>query len=1494
MGTVFRITPAGVVTKLVDFDRTNGGFPGREIALAANGALYGTTQQGGTEDRGVVYKVTTSGTFSVVGSLSDAVGSTCQGGLVAGPDGGLYGLGGSGGANGAGTVFKVTTAGAGSVSKIADLASSTTGGYPNGTLTVGPDGALYGGIRSGGATGNGTAIRVTTSGAITKLADFSENVSGADPYGQMVLAGDGSFYGVTSRGPNQAGGVVYRLTPAGALSVVAYAQQQYGSPTGAFGEISGTEFKGLALTDDGALLGVAGRGGPSGKGTIFRLSTFIAPTTGFFVTGAGGYIPAAFTGAYATNGTLIKTESSVAATRTYTITNLTASPVTVNNVTKTGSSNIALNVSGLPVTLAPNGTHSFTMTYLSPLPDGDVTVTVASNEVTTPSYQFQVHGRVSRLVKVADFPDPAATGFYPRSDLLPDAAGNFYAMTTYGAQGGGGAAIKVTPTGTITPLAALSTIEGSDLYGEFVNGPGGLLYGFTAGSGGGRFFSMTPAGVLTLLASASTVGSSSIYGSPVLADDGNFYGLTRFGGIDNNGTIFRVTPAGIITRVFTFNATTGTHPNGSLIKGIDGALYGMTSESGANYAGTVFKFTTAGVFTKLVDFNFNTTGAYPQEDLIEGSDGNFYGLATTGGTNGVGTVFKMTPAGVLTKLADFESVSTGKYPDGSLVEASDGNFYGLTSEGGAGGAGTVFRMTPAGVLTKLADFDSATSGKKPLGSLVEGSPGTLYGTASGGGVGDNGTIFKVLIGVPPPSNTAPTAIALSPSHISENNAANATVGTLTATDSNLADTHTFTFAGGADDAAFTITGATLSINDSADFETKSSYAIRIRATDSGAGNLFFEEDLSVSITAVTIPQSITFGPLDGKTFGDAPFAVSATGGASGQSVTFSIFSGPATIAGDTVTITGAGSVTVRASQAGAGDYSAAADVDQTFAVAQAGQTISFAPLGGKTFGDAPFAVSATGGASGQSVTFSIFSGPATIAGNTVTITGVGDVTVRASQAGAGNYAAATPVDQTFTVAKAAQSIAFTAPAIAATTESLTLSATGGASGNAVTFSVFSGPGSLAGNVLTFSGAGTVVVRASQAGNANYFAAADVDASINVVVNNPPIAVDDAVRITAGVATVYPLANDSDADGDELTITAVSEGSVTIAGRTLIVPAGYTGTFNYTVSDGISTDTADVVVTAQAPQTARNRWSGLLTDSTGAIVGRMSATRTTKGSFTGSVRVGATTIVSAFSLRPEPNGNTTVPTMLGNLTVTENDATGRLNVSLTHSGGPFTGSLRRSALTGTVQTHNVALASIDAAYPGGGIARVSVRSTGFVVLTVTMPDGKTLSANLDLADNGTFSIYSPVGLTSPTAYVAGEFNFANLAATDLTGELAWIKPAQTAAGLHQSGVSTTLTANGCVFAPGVSALPAGAGTLTISGGNLASSNTTARTITAGKPTVNALVPAWTAFPLKGTFTAKIKTPANPRTVTGSGIYLPKSNSAWGFFPGTTLGGRIELK
>ena len=150
-------------------------------------------------------------------------------------------------------------------------------------------------------------------------------------------------------------------------------------------------------------------------------------------------------------------------------------------------------------------------------------------------------------------------------------------------------------------------------------------------------------------------------------------------------------------------------------------------------------------------------------------------------------------------------------------------------------------------------------------------------------------------------------------------------------------------------------------------------------------------------------------------------------------MTFAIVSGPATIAGGTVHITEAGDVTVRASQPGNGNYNAAPDVDRTFVVAQASQTITFAGLTDKTFGDPAFTVNASGGASGNPVTFaasgSCAAGGAN--GSTISLTGIGVCAVTASQAGSANYAPAADVTRTFRVFDR------TAPAIGSVTPSVT-------------------------------------------------------------------------------------------------------------------------------------------------------------------------------------------------------------------------------------------------------------------------------------------------------------------------------------------------------------------------------------------------------------------------------------------------------------------------
>lgn len=170
--------------------------------------------------------------------------------------------------------------------------------------------------------------------------------------------------------------------------------------------------------------------------------------------------------------------------------------------------------------------------------------------------------------------------------------------------------------------------------------------------------------------------------------------------------------------------------------------------------------------------------------------------------------------------------------------------------------------------------------------------------------------------------------------------------------------------------------------------------------------------VSINATGGQTDQTITFLPLPGKTFGDPPFTVNATA-TSGLPVSF-VASGDCSIAGNIVSLTGAGSCTVTASQSGNAQYNPAPPVSQTFAIARASQTITFGPLGNKSFGDPPFAVSA-GASSGLPVNFSIVAGPATISGNTVTLTGVGTVTLRASQAGNANFNPAPDVDRSFNV-----------------------------------------------------------------------------------------------------------------------------------------------------------------------------------------------------------------------------------------------------------------------------------------------------------------------------------------------------------------------------------------------------------------------------------------------------------------------------------------------
>lgn len=196
-----------------------------------------------------------------------------------------------------------------------------------------------------------------------------------------------------------------------------------------------------------------------------------------------------------------------------------------------------------------------------------------------------------------------------------------------------------------------------------------------------------------------------------------------------------------LTTLIDFNNSNGGQPDFSLVQGSDGNFYGTASTGGVNSGGTVFKMTAGGKLTVLYSFCSLTDcndGAGPGQ-LILASDGNAYGFTITGGANchqlaliGCGTIFKLTPQKTLVTLYSFcvlTNCTDGWNPD-SLVRASDGNFYGTTFHGGPNGSGEAFKITPEGTFTVLYGF---SGGQQPE-NLMQASDGNFYGTTYGCGI----------------------------------------------------------------------------------------------------------------------------------------------------------------------------------------------------------------------------------------------------------------------------------------------------------------------------------------------------------------------------------------------------------------------------------------------------------------------------------------------------------------------------------------------------------------------------------------------------------------------------------------------------------------------------------------------------------------------------------------------------------------------------------------
>ena len=349
---------------------------------------------------------------------------------------------------------------------------------------------------------------------------------------------------------------------------------------------------------------------------------------------------------------------------------------------------------------------------------------------------------------------------------------NFYGTTSYSASvaDGYGTVFMITPSGGLTTVYKITGGSGTGPQAGVTLGSDGNYYGTSPGSDDplcGTVFKITPSGASTIIYTFTNTLVGCTPGALIQDANGNLYGPTLQGGNNegeyaNQGTIFQITTSGALTTLYDFSSEGGGWGPVSLTLGPDGNFYGTTSQGGNEACfdgcGSFFMITPGGTLTFLYSFS-GPDGEYPGP-LTLGNDGNFYGITPYGGSScapyGCGTIFKITPSGVLTTLHSF-SGTDGLMPEAALTLGADGNFYGSTSGGHppqAGclyyGCGTLFEITPTGVLTTIHVFGGA-DGATPEGALTLGADGNFYGTTYSGGTfgaacaiaeAGCGTVFK--------------------------------------------------------------------------------------------------------------------------------------------------------------------------------------------------------------------------------------------------------------------------------------------------------------------------------------------------------------------------------------------------------------------------------------------------------------------------------------------------------------------------------------------------------------------------------------------------------------------------------------------------------------------------------------------------------------------------------------------------------------------------------
>jgi YVTN family beta-propeller protein/uncharacterized repeat protein (TIGR03803 family) len=800
-GTVFQASGNGTVTTLYTFcsqlNCTDGAGPFSQ-PLVVGGNIYGTTYWGGAYGQGTIYEVTPAGLLTTLHSFAGSPdGAYPVAGLVQ-VGGNFFGTTASGGDYNGGTIFEITPAGQLTTlysfcSQSNDTQACTDGVDPYAGLIQGPNGNLYGTTVYGGASYDGTVFEFTLAGQLTTLYSFcsqSDCTDGQNPFAGLVLL-DGFVYGTTTYGGANQAGTVFEITPTNQFSTLYSFCSLSGCADGLY------PHDGLMLASDGNLYGTtSGGSGPDlvySFGTVFGMTPEGELTTIHTFNKIDGSHP---------NGGLVEGSDDLLYGVTYYGGSqydgiIFSIPVGLGNVPVKGKQ---VNSRNVPANFGLRGADLEIASGITPRRMGPTFPLASSAKARTSARARATTAKIvassatahisnkETLTTILDF--DGADGAFPYNSLIQGTDGNLYGTIDGGGAFDQGTAFRVTTSGTVTTLytfcSQTNCTDGVEPAAGLVQASNGNFYGTTsdggANNGGGTVFEIAAGQLTTLYSFCSQPGCTDGNASQaplVQATNGNLYGTTYAGGAAGEGTVFEITLSGQFTTVYSFcsleDCADGAYPYAGLVQASNGNFYGTTSGGGAtdfcSGCGTVFEITPAGQLTTLYNFCSQedcADGSFPIAGLVQASNGNLYGTTVTGGANGEGTVFEITPAGQLTTVYNFCSQQSengtctdGIQPEAGLVQVG-GNFYGTTTYGGADGFGTVFEITPAGQLTTLFTFD-VTNGAFPEGALVQASNGNLYGMASFGGNRLDGTVFSFppVISLLPPSGTAQVGVAYS-------------------------------------------------------------------------------------------------------------------------------------------------------------------------------------------------------------------------------------------------------------------------------------------------------------------------------------------------------------------------------------------------------------------------------------------------------------------------------------------------------------------------------------------------------------------------------------------------------------------------------------------------------------------------------------------------------------------------------------------------------------